>query len=269
MNKRIVVAFLLLFGALFTFEGTRDGLSLRAVAQEKSSPVSRPPALLGCSFIDTLDDCVQTRFAQTNRVFGLARVYVPYHEGNTRLPFYSQRNTIGLFVPENDQEKEAIAEIEQSGMKMVIYLASRFVLESGPDESQDKDRMFSHAPILGPVALTQSSQKTGWPEALSLWKQTRKAMQNFGGKESAYHYEFSVGAKDFIARPVRAQELCLKCHTPQAYKAYLKYAVNSNGALLRELSVSDQVRQFSVGDPIGVLLYAYTTSAKSNNVKIP
>src|SRR5215475_6575593 len=142
VNKRIVVAFLLLFGAMFTFEGTRSGLSARAAAQEKSFPAPKPTVSPGCSSIDALDDCIQTRFTQTNRGFGRARVDVSYHERDTNLPFYSYRNTIGLFVPENDQEKEAVAEIERSGMKMVIYLASRFALESTPDESQDKDRMF-------------------------------------------------------------------------------------------------------------------------------
>jgi len=239
------------------------------VNQEKSSLTTRPQAMPGCSFIDPLDDCIQTRFTQINRVFGIARVYVPYHERNTRLPFSAQPTISGRFVPETDKEKEAVSEIEQSGLKMVIYLASRFILESAPDESQDKDRLFSHQPILGPVDITQSSQKTDWPEALGLWKQTRKAMQYFDGKKSAYHYEFSVEDKDFIARPVRAQESCLKCHNPQTYKIYYKYDVSSKGARLGELSVNDQVRQLSVGDPIGVLLYAYNTSTKSNNIKKP
>src|SRR5262249_4311616 len=248
---------------------TQNGSSSRAIAQEKSSPATRPTALIGCSFIDPLDDCIQTRFTQTNRGFGLARVYVSYHERNLRLPFYSQRNMAGQFVPETDKEKDAITEIERSGLKMVIYLASRFVLESTPDEARDEDRLFSHKPLVGPVTITNSSQKTDWPEALSLWKHTRTAMQYFDSKESAYHYEFSVEGKDFIARPVRAQESCLKCHTPQAYQAFTKYDVSSNGARLRELSVSNQVRQLKIGDPIGVLLYAYTTSAKSKNIKIP
>ncbi|MBO0862858.1 MAG: hypothetical protein J2P21_31045 [Chloracidobacterium sp.] len=256
MNKRIAVAFLLLLGVMFTIEGTRCELSSRAAAQEKPSPAPNPSALLGCAFIDALDDSIQTRFTQINlnRGFGIARVTPLYH-------------SLGLFVPENDQEKKAVAEIERSGKKMVIYLASRFALESAPDESQVKDLMFSHLPLVGPVAITKTTQKTDWPEALSLWKQARKVMQNFDGEKAARQREFSVEGKDFIARPVRAQESCLKCHTPQAYMSYLKYTVNSDGPLLRELIVSDQVRQIGVGDPIGALLYAYTNSTKSTIVK--
>ena len=81
-------------------------------------------------------------------------------------------------------------------------------------------------------------------------------MQDFDGDKSAFQYEFSAEGKDFIARPVRAQESCLECHTPHTY---LNYTLNSNGA----------TRRLGVGDPIGVLLYAYTKSAKSNNIKKP
>src|SRR5262245_40132234 len=61
MNKRIVVAFLLLFGAIFTLGGTQSSPSPRASAQEKPSLAARPSALLDCSFISPLDSCIQDR----------------------------------------------------------------------------------------------------------------------------------------------------------------------------------------------------------------
>ena len=258
MNKRIVVAFLLLFGAMFTFEGTQDGSSMRASAQERLSLAARPSALLDCSFISPLDSYIQDRFTQRGRGFGIERIMIPGRGLHTPIPSfgsYSQPKTIGMFVPENDQEKEAVAEIERSGMKMALYLASRNILGTESDESEN-NRLALHAPLRGPVGLTQGSQKTDWPETSSLWKQARKAIQDFDADKSASQYEFSAEGKDYIARPVRAQESCLKCHIPHAY---LNYTPNSNGA----------TRQLSVGDPIGVLLYAYITSAKSNNIKKP
>jgi hypothetical protein len=258
MRKKRLLAFLLLFGALFTFEGPGDGTSLRASAQERPSPAMRSPALLDCSFISPLDSYIQDRFTQRGRGFGIERIMIPGRGLHTPIPSfgsYSQPKTIGMFVPENDQEKEAVAEIERSGMKMALYLASRNILGTESDESGN-NRLALHAPLRGPVGLTQGSQKTDWPEMSSLWKQARKAIQDFDADKSASQYQFSAEGKDFIARPVRAQESCLKCHTPHTY---LNYTPNSNGA----------TRQLSVGDPIGVLLYAYSTSAKSNNIKKP
>jgi hypothetical protein len=255
MNKRIALAFLLLLGAMFTFDRRDNGSSLRAVAQEKSLPATRPSITPGCSFIDPLDICIQTRFTQTNRGFGVERVSVPLHAPISSWRYVPQDHTILLFAPENDQEKAAMAEIERSGLKMALYLASRKVLGNSPDEYQDQRWGRLHAPIRGPVALTRNAQKADWPEDLSLWQQAQKVMQNFDSDKSMSHYEFSAGDKDFIARPVRTQEACLRCHTPQAY-----WGAGSNKSVTRQLSV---------GDPIGVLLYAYTKSTKSNNIKKP
>jgi len=256
MSNRIALAFLLLTGAIFTFNGTQNGSSLRAIAQEKSSPATRPTALLGCSFIDPLDNCIQTRFAQTNRGFGVERVSKPLHAPISSLGYLHPHHMVGLFVPENDQEREAIREIEQSGLKMALYLASRRVLGTKEDVLQDQKRLLFHAPLRGPVALTRNSQNTDWPEDLSLWKEAQKAMEDFDRDKVTSHYELSAGDKNFIARPVRAQESCLRCHTPQTYQSIVS---NNDGV----------AHQFSVGDPIGVLLYAYITSPKSKNIKNP
>lgn len=255
MIKRIVVAFLVLTGAMFTLDGTQNVSSFRTVAQEKLSPATRPTALLGCSFIDPLDNCIQTRFAQTNRGFGTERVSKPLHAPISSLGYVYPHDWVGLFVPENDQEREAIAEIERSGLKMALYIASRRVFGTMPDVNPDQKPFIYHAPLRGPVALTRNSRKIEWPEDLSLWKDAQKAMEDFDSDKATSHNEFSVGDKNFIARPVRAQESCLKCHTPQTYRG-----IGSNEKVTRQLSV---------GDPIGVLLYAYTTSAKSNNIKNP
>jgi len=257
MNKRFVIAFLLLFGAMFTFGGTQSGPSPLASAQEKPSLAARPSALLDCSLFSPLDSCIQDRFTQMGRGFGIVRVATPGKTLHGELSnVYSgwESKWIGMFVPENAQEREAVAEIEQSGLMMVLYLASRNIL--GPEQYDDDRSLVSHAHLRGPVALTKSWPKTDWPKKSSLWKQARKAMQDFDIDKSASQYEFSAEGKNFIARPVRAQESCLKCHTPETYP---NNTPNSDGL----------TRRLGVGDPIGVLLYAYTTSAKSNNIKKP
>ncbi len=257
MNKRIVLAFLLLAGAMISFDGTQNGTQSQAAAQEKSSLAAKPQTLIGCSFIDPLDDCIQTRFTQTNRGFGVERVLKPFHAPIPSIGYIDpQRNMIGMFLPENDREREAIAEIEQSDLKMTLYLASRRVLITEPDEAEREKRFMLHKPFRGPVGITRSAQKSDWPEALSLWKQSQKAMQDFDSNKSVSQYEFIAGDINFTARPVRAQESCLKCHTPEVYQR----EGSNNGAA---------VRQLSVGDPIGVLIYAYTRPTKSNNVKKP
>jgi hypothetical protein len=139
---------------------------------------------------------------------------------------------------------------------MVLYLASRNIAGPEPDKSPNKRSFPLHAPLRGPVAVTRGAQKMDWPEKSGLWKEARKAMQDFDADKSASQYEFSVENKDFIARPVRAQESCLQCHTLQTY---LSNTPNSAGPTLR----------LSVGDPIGVLLYAYTNSTKSTILKNP
>jgi hypothetical protein len=253
MSKRIIAAVLLLAGAMISIEGTKNGSPFDVAAQEKSSP--RPSVLPGCSFIDPLDNCIQTRFAQTDRGFGVERVAVPFHATISSLGYTYPHQWVGMFVPENDGEREAIAEIERSGLKMALYIASRKVFGTIPDANPDQKFSINHAPLRGPVALTRNSLKVEWPEDLSLWKGAQKAMEDFDSDKATSHNEFSVGDKNIIARPVRAQESCLKCHTPQTYRG-----IGSNEKVTRQLSV---------GDPIGVLLYAYSTSAKSNNIKNP
>ena len=263
MRKKRLFALLLMIGLSALFIALQINSARIASAQDAKikqegfiNGRSRPSSLLDCSFISPLDSYIQDRFTQRGRGFGIERIMIPGRGLHTPIPSrYSQPKTIGAFVPENDQEREAVVEIERSGLKMALYLASRRILVTEPDEPQNNHIML-HAPLRGPVALTQGSQKTDWPEMASLWKQARNAMKDFDGDKFASQYEFSAEGKDFIARPVRAQESCLECHTPYTY---LNYTPNSNGA----------TRQLSVGDPIGVLLYAYTTSAKSNNIKKP
>jgi hypothetical protein len=152
----------------------------------KALPGMRPVALLDCSFISPLDSYIQERFTQRDRGFGIERIMIPGRKQHTpmtsgfsylelkvidksqlekdqALP-KDQRNffpitTIGGFEPENDLEKEAVAEIEHSGMKMALYLASRKILTAEP-KMMEASQLIQHAPLRGPVAITKSAQQT-------------------------------------------------------------------------------------------------------------
>jgi hypothetical protein len=267
MSKLIVTALLLLAGAVISIEGTKNGSSSDVEAQEKIPLAVKPSTLLDCSVISPLDKSIQHRFTETNRGFGLERIMIRERGYHTpvSMAFRTEAEMIGMLILENEEEKEAVAEIEESGLNMALYLASRKILAPRPDEDQLKNSPMFHFPLRGPVGITRNSGKSDWPEALSLWNEARKAMQDFESEKTATNYEFYAGGKTFIARPVRAQESCLKCHTPEKYQ---QYVYDNNGGAIRPVT-SALPRQISAGDPIGVLLYAYVSSARSNLIKKP
>jgi hypothetical protein len=51
------------------------------------------------------------------------------------------------------------------------------------------------------------------PKLLEIWDDARKAMLEF---EKRDQYDFSFRKWNIAARPIRAKEACLKCHTGEA-----------------------------------------------------
>jgi len=96
--------------------------------------------------------------------------------------------------------------------------------------------------IKGPVFITANdSQEAGLPKAPELWDQARRAMVSFQASDT---YEFTKEGWIFTARPVRAIESCLQCHRSDT---------PSNFAT----TVIGQPKLLKVGDPLGVIVYAY------------
>jgi hypothetical protein len=186
--------------------------------------------------IDTLDRAVQKRFHNVIG-FGMARIA-----------------TEKKFVPETEEEKAAVSSLKQAGLRVGLYLAGRLVLEPKPGESQWGQYGIGRA-ISRPIFLGSQTKLEELPRRLDLWEQTQKAMTAFTqGKDS---YEFTAGAWSVRARPVRASDQsCLRCHSQDQRLVYL-----AGGATGYENKGQNNLQ---IGDPVGVLIYAYSQSLDSS-----
>jgi hypothetical protein len=196
--------------------------------------------------IDALDDCIQQRFKDIDKSFGFRRII-------------RAGDTPHRFKPENTKEFSSIKELSSQKVEVALYLASRSVLGDKPDDKEwNQDRLasteqgatpmsigrgtgFSRKIIKGPVLIC-AKDKLDMPLPSELWEQSRKAMQAFATKDS---FEFTLGNWQFTARPVRASEQsCLQCHL-----------IDSTAVLARK--PNEEPKQLKIGDPLGVVLYAY------------
>jgi hypothetical protein len=117
---------------------------------------------------------------------------------------------------------DAVRLLEEARLDVVLYLAGRRVLKP---RTEGMERW---APK-GPVRIASGNRGVNEPPAASaLWNDARDALIAFGSNTT---YEFREPIVDWkmIARPIRASgEVCLQCHAP-----------------------------LRLGDPIGVVIYAY------------
>jgi hypothetical protein len=182
--------------------------------------------------IDALNHVVQKRF-HTVIGFGMARIA-----------------TEKKFVPETEEEKAAVNSLKKAKLRVGLYLAGRLVLEPKPSESQWGQYGIGRA-ISHPIFLGSQTKLKELPRQLDLWEQAQKALAAFTqGKDL---YEFTVGEWSVRARPVRASDQsCLQCHS-QDYRLVYPYM----GTIGYENKGKNSLQ---IGDPIGVMLYAYSQS---------
>jgi hypothetical protein len=211
----------------------------RAPAQSapaQSRPQAGPPAREPHP-LDALDRAVQKRFHNVIG-FGMARIA-------------SERK----FEPTTVEEKEAVAGLRREGYAVGLYLAGRGVLAETPVENRVALNSFGGWPgraIAGPIYVSSSAAK-GLPGAVPLWDGTRRAMQSFA--EGGERYDFSAGTWRVEARPVRASaESCLDCHRARTPFEVKPLPANGGAPAPAE---APKVADLKVGDPVGVLLYAY------------
>jgi hypothetical protein len=229
-----------------------------SVASAQDAKIKQDGFIAGCSetVIDALDECIQKRFSKFDMRLGAARILT------IKLPF-------DHFVAETPGEREAITELEKGGWQVAFYLIGRRILGTRPDtlpgipvsahDSRD---------INGPIAITPSTifderdhgtgqvvatssvisnwrktlQQLELPELREIWDDARKAMLVF---EKRDQYDFSFRKWSIAARPIRAKEACLKCHTGEVPLAAPK-----------------------VGDALGVAMYAYARKQKGASALI-
>lgn len=215
--------------------------SLAALASQNSADESQA--------IDALDDCIQQRFKEIDKTFGLRRIM-------------RAGDTPHRFKPENAREISSVNDLNSRKLDVALYLTSRSVLGEKPEEGEwEQNRLvstskgvtstaigsgtgYSRRIIKGPV-LISAKDKNDLPAPVELWEQSKKAMQAFANRDS---FEFTLGDWKFTARPVRASEQsCLQCHS-----------VESNAVLARK--PGDKPLVLKIGDPLGVVLYAFRES---------
>jgi hypothetical protein len=159
--------------------------------------------------IAELNDCIQQRFMDVDKLFGFRRIVRPDETPHT-------------FRPENVREMDAVQLLEKAQLDVVLYLAGRRVLKP---RTEGMERW---APK-GPVRISSGNGRESEPPAgAALWDDARDALIAFSGNTS-YEFGAPIGGWKMIARPIRASgEVCVGCHAP-----------------------------LRVGDPIGVVIYAY------------
>jgi hypothetical protein len=185
--------------------------------------------------------------------------------------------SINRFVAETQSEREAISELEKGGWQVAFYLAGRRILRPKSDTSPALGLIPHDSSIInGPIAITPSGmfdeperaqahstdpieiissvmsgrrkmrEKLGLPEMPEIWDDAKKAMLEF---EKRDQYDFSFGKWSVAARPIRAKEACLKCHTGEGFTA-------------------PGLAPPKVGDALGVAMYAYGRKQKGASTLI-
>ena len=130
------------------------------------------------------------------------------------------------YKPESVTELAAVREIEDAQLQVAMYVAGRRVLDRESDLTTKEPLALNRRIIFGPIAVTPPATSEGLPAAFDLIEESRVA---FGVLARRDRHDFELTDWRFTARPVRAATAqCLTCH-----------------------------RGRSVGDPLGVVLYAY------------
>lgn len=130
------------------------------------------------------------------------------------------------FKPENVAELSAVHELESARLRVALYVAGRRVLDREPDLTTKTPFALNRRVIFGPVNVTSQESADALPAATDLIEESRIAFRTLLHRD---RHDFALGDWTFTARAVRAAtEQCLTCHRGQ-----------------------------QVGDPLGVVLYAY------------
>lgn len=198
----------------------------------------QPPDL---PLIDRLDGLVQQRFqTPLPNTLGMSRVMVPSSFGRHFQPGkIAERD----FVPENPDEQEVVARLEEKGVQVGLYLFGAAITVAAP-------QALDFRALKGPGAVTRGTPRPAWypslapgfppqPDALPDWNAiyplAREAMRSFQGGGKGW--VGTLGGWNIAARPVVASDQrCVSCHNNQP------------------LRTGPEAKP---GEPIGGILYAF------------
>jgi hypothetical protein len=242
LKAKILVCLVWAVGATFLFSGQMFRKAHSQIkTSEKDVNWSRVKAKPDGLLIDAFDAAIQKRFL-TEPNFGIRRI----------MPTYPVNPHFEYFAAQTEEEKKALAEFENGGWKVFLYLFGR---RAGPrvvDGKQRNDFSIRYR-INQPVVITQSLKREDLPKGEKLLDDVKAAFLAFQtpNGENENNYEFSEGKWSYVARPVRAvNESCVKCHTDYVITEKLK-------------DDKYKFRKRKVGDANGVLVYGFTRDENS------
>ena len=192
-------------------------------AQKKSKSNEKP----NISLIDKFDSAIQQRFL-TEPYFGIRRIQ-PNYLVNPHISEY--------FQPKDDAEKSSVAAFQNEDWKVGLYLFGRVIKEAENIKDSEPRFTIMYRPY-NPVIITNNIQSGKLKPSADLLKKVKDIFLELQNSDS---YEFNSGEWSYVARPVRAQESCLKCHTDyvmteklggKSYKFRKKQAGDVNGVIV-------------------------------------
>lgn len=209
---------------------TRRPAQQRSVQSVTRGGVS---ALPDAALIDDFDRAVQKRFLKTPG-FGMARINI----GPPPQPHLHPDR----FVPTSDEEFRVVKDLQEAGWKVGVYLFGRHAYErpKGEDAASEKV-LYVEYKLNRPVPVTTNTKSSELPAPRRLRGEVAEALYRFQETNS---HTFASGKWTYVARPVRASESCLKCHTDM----FVTKKTGKN---------TYTYRPRLAGDPIGALVYAF------------
>ena len=171
---------------------------------------------------------------------GMSRMAIPNSYGSH---FHAISQNIRDFVPERENEKELLTQMEEQNMQLGIFLFGQAILDQ-PNTNMD------YRALKGPAIITKGTRRPPQmarlidppthpdPDALPTWLDAYpiglRAMRSFA--DGGHGFETTLGNWTIAAKPALASGArCLGCH-------------NAN---------TNSKKQLKLGDPVGGILYAY------------
>jgi hypothetical protein len=218
-NIKIVIC-LMWFGGLMLDANCFFINTSAAFRVDKTKPES--------ALIERFNEAIQQRFLNEPD-FGVSRIARP----NPHLR---------AFTPTIKEESDLVEALQKGGWQTGLYLYGRRAVPKSIANPKEFEFIYLNNPA---IAITRGLERKQLAEPDKLLKEVKVAFDSFANQDS---YEFEQNKWSYVARPVRARQSCLQCHTDFG----LGEKDNEENYLYRP----------KVGDAIGVVVYAF---AKSKN----